>query len=122
MVFGRGLAFLLLLASAVASAAPAPGRYEATLCVRTSEADPASCGPAVFELRSGGHAQIRVADVVYRLHLRPAQVDVMTMQERVEIDEFSAFYEWHGKVLTFTDPDKNVRYEVKTGARARVRR
>jgi hypothetical protein len=114
----RGLALTLLFAAGAAAAAPRPGRYEATLCVRTSPANPPSCGAAEFELRSSTRAQIRVADVVYHLHLRPAQVDVMTLQGKMEIDEFSAPYEWHGDVLSFVDPEKNVRYEVKPEARA----
>jgi hypothetical protein len=118
----RGLALTLLFAAGAAAAAPPPGRYEATLCVRTSPANPPSCGAAEFALQSNARAQIRVADVVYRLHLRPAQVDVMTMQGKMEIDEFSAPYEWHGDVLTFVDPEKNVRYEVKPGARAGAKR
>jgi hypothetical protein len=116
----RGLAFALLLAAGAANAAPLPGRYEARLCVSTSNGQPASCGPALFELSSGGHAQVRIADIVYRLHLRPAQVDVMTMQGTMEIDEFSASYEWHGSTLTFTDRDKRVRYEVQPGVKARA--
>jgi hypothetical protein len=118
----RGLALLLVLGASAAGAAPPPGRYEATLCVSTSAAKPASCGAAEFELRPNGRAQIRVADVVYRLHLRSAQVDVMTMQGTMEIDEFSALYEWQGEMLTFVDADKNVRYEVKPGAEVRARR
>ena len=65
---------------------------------------------------------MRVADVVYQLHVRPAQVDVKTMQGKMEIDEFSAEYEWHGNVLSFVDGDKNVRYEITPGAKARVKR
>jgi hypothetical protein len=118
----RRLALALLLVASAASAAPRPGRYEATLCVRTSAASPPSCGAAEFELRSKAHAQVRVADVVYRLHLRPAQIDVMTMQGTMVIDEFSAPYEWRGDVLTFVDPDKTVRYEVRPGAKARAKR
>jgi hypothetical protein len=118
----RGVALALVAAAGAASAAPPPGRYAATLCVSTSAAKPASCGAAEFELRSKGRADVRVADVVYRLHLRPSQVDVKTMQGRMEIDEFSAFYEWRGDVLTFTDPDKNVRYEVRPGMKTRAKR
>ena len=99
------------------AAAPAPGRYEATLCVQTGVAHPASCGPAEFEMRSKDRAEVRVSDVVYRLHLRPKQVDIMTMQGRMEIDEFSAFYQWKGNALLFFDPDKNVVYEVRPGRR-----
>jgi hypothetical protein len=118
----RGVALTLLFAAGAAAATPRPGRYEATLCVQTSPANPPSCGAAEFELQSSTRAQVRVADVVYRLHLRPAQVDVMTMQGKMEIDEFSAPYEWRGDVLNFVDPDKNVRYEVRPGARAGAKR
>jgi hypothetical protein len=117
----RCRAVVLLFVASAASAAPAPGRYEATLCVSTSAAEPPSCGAAEFELRSKTLAQVRVADVVYRLRLKPAQVDVMTMQGSMEIDEFSALYEWNGGVLRFTDPDKNVRYEIRPGARAHTK-
>jgi hypothetical protein len=116
-----GRALVLLLVAGAASAAPAPGRYEATLCVSTSPAGPPSCGAAEFQLHSKTLAQVRVADVVYRLHLKPAQVDVMMMQGTMEIDEFSAVYEWNGDVLSFTDPDKKVRYEIKPGARAHTK-
>jgi len=113
----RGLALMLYLAAGAASAAPPPGRYHATLCVRISPAAPPSCGAAEFDLRSRTQAQVRVSDVVYRLHLRPGQVDVATTQGKMEIDEFSAPYEWRGNMLSFTDIDKNVRYEVTAGAR-----
>ncbi|HWK84517.1 MAG TPA: hypothetical protein VNS61_12355 [Caldimonas sp.] len=105
-----------MIATSAGAAGPAPGRYEATLCVGTSAAPP-SCGAAQFESRPGGRAQVRVADIVYRLHLRPAQLDVATMQGTMEIDEFSTTYEWQDGRLRFTDADKNVRYEVKLGAK-----
>lgn len=121
----RGLALsLLFIATAAGAVGPAPGRYEATLCVGTAAA-PVSCGAARFELRPDGQALVRVADVVYRLHLRPAQLDVATMQGTMEIDEFSTAYEWQYGRLLFTDADKNVRYEVRIGAKlpaARQRR
>ena len=60
---------------------------------------------------------MRVADIVYRLHLRPEQVDVATMHGRMQIDEFSAEYAWHDGVLTFLDAEKQARYEVRPGAR-----
>ncbi len=119
----RGLASLLLLAATSAGAAgPAPGRYDATLCVGTAAAAPATCGAAKFELRPGGRAQVRVADIVYRLHLRPAQLDVTTMQGTMEIDEFSTTYEWQDGRLRFSDDDKNVRYEVRLGPKLRAAR
>ncbi len=114
------LALLIGLVSAAAgSAAPSPGRYEAVFCVTTSATAPPSCGAADFDLQPSRHAQVRIADIVYHLHLRPEQVDISTMQGKMQIDEFSAFYEWSGNVLRFRDPDKTVLYEVKVGARRR---
>ena len=66
---------------------------------------------------SGSVAQVRVSDIVYRLWLRPPQVEVLTMHGKMLIDEFSAAYRWNDGVLRFDDPDKGARYEVKIGAR-----
>jgi hypothetical protein len=114
-------AVLLLAAAALAAPAaatgPAPGRYQATLCVSPAASAPASCGPAELEIRSASRAQVRVADIVYRLHLRPRQIDVATMHGLMQIDEFSAEYEWRDGVLGFLDADKQTRYEVRPGAR-----
>ena len=116
-----GAAALLLVAGA-AQAAPGPGRYDAGLCVRTRpDAAAPTCGAAQAELRPGGRLDVRVADIVYRLSLRSSQLDVATMHGRMQIDEFSAFYEWAGDVLVFTDPAKNVRYEVTLGERRKSR-
>ena len=115
-------AIALALCGAAASAAPAPGRYPATLCVTTSASAPPSCGPAELDVRSAGRADLRIADIVYRLTLRPAQVDVTTLHGRMQIDEFSASYEWQGDVLVFVDADKDVRYEVRRESPARPSR
>ena len=113
------LCMLAIAASPVCVAAPAPGRYQATLCVATSASAPPAYGPAELEIHSASRAEVRVSDLVYRLHLRPAQVDVSTLHGRIEIDEFSAEYAWQGAVLRFVDADKKARYEIKAGARIR---
>jgi len=105
------------LAAPAAAAGPAPGRYQATLCVSAAASAPASCGPAELEIRSPSRAQVRVADIVYRLHLRPEQLDVATMHGNMQIDEFSAEYAWRDGVLSFLDADKQARYEVRPGPR-----
>lgn len=108
-------------AAAIAASAPAtpgapvPGRYAATLCVATSGAATPGCGAAEFDLRSRDRAQLSVADIVYRLQLRPTGVDVTTMHGQIQVDAFSAPYEWSGRVLRFSDADKGVRYEVRLG-------
>jgi hypothetical protein len=61
--------------------------------------------------------RVRVADIVYRLALRRDQLDVETMHGQMQIDEFSAAYLWEGTTLVFNDADKDVRYEVRIGAR-----
>ena len=107
----------LLLAFAAAGAAaadgvPGPGRYDGQLCVATRPGEAASCGAAEVEVR-GARVDVRVADIVYRLALRSSQLDVVTTHGALRIDEFSAPYAWEGKVLTFSDPAKDVRYEVR---------
>ena len=39
------------------------------------------------------------------------------MHGAMQIDEFSAPYDWDGDTLRFSDADKNVRYEVRLGTR-----
>ena len=119
----RGTVWLLALAAASAqAAAPAPGRYAATFCVATAPTQPASCGPAVFDVRSQRVAEVRMSDVVYRLAIQPRRVDVTTFQEQMQIDGFSAEFEWIGPMLRFVDVEKNVRYEITPGHRLRTPR
>ena len=107
----------LLAAGAAASAMPAaPGRYDAELCVATRPGAAPSCGAAEVEV-TPARISVRVADIVYRLALRPAQLDVATMHGQMQIDEFSAAYDWDGTTLRFSDAAKDVRYEVRIGAR-----
>lgn len=105
------------LAAAAALAAPSsPGRYDAELCVATRPGTPPTCGAADVEVRSG-LVSVRVSDIVYNLALRRDQLDVVTMHGKMQIDEFSSPYQWLETTLVFIDPDKDVRYEVRIGAR-----
>jgi hypothetical protein len=113
----RRLALGLALAAATAAAAPPAGRYAATLCVATAASAPPDCGAAEFDLGSNSTARLRVADIVYRLQLRPGQLDVTTVHGRVQVDEFSAPYAWRDRMLSFVDTEKGVRYEVTVGAK-----
>jgi len=108
----------LLLCSAGVQAAPAVGRYEAQLCVATSDAS-RSCGPAEVDWRSGQRVHVQVADIVYRLKLRSSQLDVVLMQGGMQLDEFTADYAWAGNTLQFADSEKGARYEVQLGTRKR---
>ena len=103
----------ILAASALA--APAPGRYDATLCV-SSAALATSCGPAEVDVRSSGAVWVQVSDIVYRLRIGPGQAIVVVTQGTMQIDEFDAGAEWSGSALRFADADKQVRYEVQVGS------
>lgn len=120
----RGVVPLALAAVLLAPPAGAqtvrPGRYEAQLCVATQPDAAATCGPAELDVASASRLSVRVADIVYRLALHGAQLDVATMHGRMQIDEFSAAYDWKGDTLRFGDPAKDVRYEVRVGARKRA--
>jgi hypothetical protein len=108
-------AALLFGATASAAAAPQPGRYAAQLCVTLPAAEP-SCGEADLEWRRAGRARVRISDIVYNLQLKTSQVDVVLLHGAMQIDSFTAIYEWDGDTLRFVDADKNVRYEVRPGA------
>ena len=108
----------ICLAAAVAIpaiAAPAPGRYDATLCV-SSAALASSCGPAEVDVRASGAVWVQVSDIVYRLRISPGQAIVVVTQGAMQIDEFDTGVEWSGSALRFADTDKQVRYEVQVGA------
>jgi len=108
--------------AAPAIAAPAPGRYDATLCV-SSAALASSCGPAEVDVRSSGAVWVQVSDIVYRLRIGPAQSVAVVTQGTMQIDEFDAGAEWSGTSLRFADADKQVRYEVQVGSpRAALKR
>jgi len=111
-----GTALLALAGGGVAAAAPLArpevGRHTAELCVATLP-KPASCGPAQVDLRADGSLRLRVDDIVYDLKLRSSQVDVVVMHHVVQIDEFTAPYEWLGPTLQFVDNDRRSRYELR---------
>ena len=112
-----GLAFASALCAAGASSAAAPvttGTYDGELCVATSAAAPLNCGAAEVSV-GGQQVAVRVSDIVYRLELHARTLDVVTTHERVQIDEFSAAYDWVGRTLRFGDPARDTRYEVRLG-------
>jgi hypothetical protein len=99
-----------------AQAAPAPGRYEAQLCVALSGAAP-SCGPAQVDWRSDRRVRVQLSDIVYQLKLHSSQLDVVLKQGGMQLDEFSTDYAWQGDTLQFADRDKGARYELQLGSR-----
>lgn len=112
----RPAVLLTLLASLpVGAAPPPPGRYDgAQLCVANGDASP-TCGGVELEWRHARRARLRVSDVAYTLVLRTSQVDVTLQHGAMQIDAFTAVYDWDGDTLRFTDAAKNVRYEVRSG-------
>ena len=104
-----------------ALATPTAGRYDGRLCVATAAAAAPDCGPARVELRGAGQALVRVSDMLYLLTLQAGQADVVLKHGAMQIDGFTAAYEWKasGKAsaLHFVDADKGVRYEVRLGER-----
>jgi hypothetical protein len=97
-----------------AAAQPAPGRYAGELCVATGDAQ-ADCGPVAVTLGARGAVRVRVADLAYELQLHRAQLDLVLMHGTVQIDGFTAPYQWKGNTLEFADPDKPVHYRVRVG-------
>ena len=83
-------------------------------------AEPA-CGAAEAEVRGTSQLEVRVADIRYRIVLHSAELDVSTRHGSLQVDEFSSTYEWSkgvaGEVLRFGDEAKDVRYEIRLGAR-----
>jgi uncharacterized protein YdeI (BOF family) len=101
-----------------ASPAPAVGRHDAEMCVATLP-KAASCGPANVDVRTDGSIRVRIDDVVYSLRLHSSQVSVVVMHNVVQIDEFTAPYEWAGRSLTFADDERRARYELRFGSQRR---
>ena len=107
---------LAALLAGTAHAAPPAGRYEARLCVAAGTAEP-DCGPARVELRGERLALVRVSDILYSLTLHSSQADVVLKHGAMQIDGFTAAYEWKGSALHFADAAKGMRYEVRLGDR-----
>lgn len=92
---------------------PVPGRHPARLCVQLLDAagEP-NCGPADALVQGGNRLRVQVSDIVYRFELRSSQVDVVLMHGSMQIDGFTASYDWRGSTLQFIDLEKRTRYEV----------
>jgi hypothetical protein len=117
---GAWVAGCLTCSLVAAAPPPAAGRYAAQLCVTVAGAEPA-CGPAEIDWIDRHRARLRISDVVYALRLRAGQIDVVLKHGAMQIDGFTAVHEWEDMALRFADPDKNVRYEIRSEARLRVK-
>lgn len=95
---------------------PAPGRYDAVMCVAVG-ARAADCGAVDAEVLDGGTVDVRIADILYRLERWGEQLGITMMHGTMQVDGFFAPYRWRGRTLTFTDTEKSTRYELTLGAR-----
>ena len=120
-----GVLLFGLASAALAHAAPAVGRYTGRLCVTTAVGAP-ECGSARVALRTARKAEVRISDLLYSLTLHSSQVDVVLKHGAMQIDGFTATYEWKGagpgQTLHFVDAAKGVHYEVQFISRDRGRR
>jgi hypothetical protein len=97
-------------------AATPPGAYDARLCV-TVGSEPAQCGPVAADVGDGGRVRVQISDIVYRLEVWDDRLGVSLFHGTMQIDGFFARYQWSGRMLRFSDPDKDTRYELSLGAR-----
>lgn len=123
----RAIAIVTLLGAAVPGFAALPGSdlVEGLMCVRPiADGDRAGdCGPVQIAVLSGNRAVVRISDIVYRLQLHASQVDIVLMHGSMQIDGFTAPYDWQGQTLHFEDPEKGLRYEIDFDPKAaRVKR
>jgi hypothetical protein len=106
----------LLLAAAGATAVPpttpAPGHYDARLCV-TVNAQAPNCGPVQARLGADGALSLRVDDIRYLLNFEQGLAVVLTMHGNMLVSEFLSSYRWAGSTLLFADPPRGLQYEVQ---------
>ena len=114
LVLGCGPGLVQAQAASVDPGPPAPGRYSARLCVQplAGPAAESNCGPADALLQRGNKAVLRISDIVYRLELHSSQVEVVLMHGSMQIDGFTAVYDWQGRTLRFEDREKGIAYAV----------
>ena len=115
----RTVAIVALLGAALSglaavSGSESPDLVEGLMCVRPiADGDRAGdCGPVQIAMLSGNRAVVRISDIVYRLQLHANQVDIVLMHGSMQIDGFTAPYDWQGKTLNFKDTEKGLRYKI----------
>ncbi len=95
--------------------APAPGDFDATLCVAVAAAPP-DCGPVSARVDAAGRTVVRISDIVYLLQMYGEQLGITMFHGAMQVDGFFAPYRWRGLELEFVDVEKNTRYELRLGA------
>lgn len=123
MGIAKVFALLVLFGCATSAFAAASGNgvVDGRMCVRPVNRDDKAgdCGAVEVAMLSSNRVVVRVSDIVYRLELHASQIDVVMMHGTMQIDGFSTNYDWQGRRLNFSDPDKGMRYEIDFDPKAR---
>jgi hypothetical protein len=98
--------------AAVPAGTPAPGRYDAQMCV-TLNANPPTCGPLEARVDSDGTLTLRADDIRYILSFEQGLLVGITMHGGMQIAEFLSSYRWAGGTLMFGDRARSAQYEIK---------
>ncbi len=111
---------LPLLVAAVAGTVPpqggpAPGAYDAQMCVTLNKNAP-TCGPMDARVGRDGTLTLRVDDIRYVLSFEQGMVVGVTLHGGMQIAEFLSSYRWAGGTLLFGDRDRSAQYEVTLSA------
>jgi hypothetical protein len=108
------LPLLVAATAAVAppAGAPAPGQYDAQMCVTLSTHAP-TCGPIDARVDPDGTLTLRMDDIRYVLSFEQGLLIGITMHGGMQIAEFLSSYRWAGATLMFGDRSRSAQYEVQ---------
>lgn len=108
----------LLVAAAGVGAAlpppgmPAPGAYDARMCV-TVNRQPPNCGPVQAQVTPEGELRLRFDDIRYVISFEQGVLVGITMHGSMLVAEFASSYRWAGGTLLFGDTPRGLQYEVQ---------
>jgi hypothetical protein len=106
------LPLLVVATAAPLPGAPAPGHYDARMCV-TLNANTPTCGPMDARIDADGTLTLRVDDIRYVLSFEQGLLVGITMHGGMQIAEFLSSYRWAGGTLLFGDRSRGAQYEVQ---------
>lgn len=106
---------LLMVATAIGATpagAPAPGHYDAQMCVAINT-HPPTCGPMEAHVDLDGTLTLRMDDIRYVLSFEQGLLVGVTMHGSMQVAEFMSSYRWVGGTLMFGDRSRSAQYEVQ---------
>lgn len=106
------LPLLVAATAAPLPGAPAPGHYDARMCVTLNTHTP-TCGPMDARVDPDGTLTLRVDDIRYVLSFEQGLLVGITMHGNMQIAEFLSSYRWAGGTLLFGDRSRGAQYEVQ---------